>query len=449
MEKMRISTKVTFIILVFLGIRFVFADEWIKIHSKFEPSLEVNGYGPTSFIDRNEGWFTSENSETNSRTIWKTSDGGLLWILNRLFNGQIGLIKFFNYQNGFVLSITRDSHNYLIETAYLLKTADGGETWQKTVFEDLPDEAYHLIFINTLKGFAFASSAIYYTENSGVTWLRSKTDFPTGFYIEKLFFIDQNTGWAIGTNSDYTDTGILLNTSDSGKSWQIQQKWIPTMKGLYFIDSTFGALVGHTVKLSGDILITHDGGKNWLDNEINGPTLVDVEFIDKFRGWAVGYYGYIWKTEDGGDSWQIDSSGTEEHLLEINFVENGSVGYITGRNNTLLRYDNDVNSLKYEDEINNVNDSNISVGPNYPNPFNSFTTINISLPEISKVSLKVYDITGHLVSEIINSTLPTGKHEVNFDGSKLASGLYIYKLTANSLISKKSYSHAKRMLLIK
>ena len=85
MEKMRISTKVTFIILVFLGIRFVFADEWIKIHSKFEPSLEVNGYGPTSFIDRNEGWFTSENSETNSRTIWKTSDGGLLWILNRLF----------------------------------------------------------------------------------------------------------------------------------------------------------------------------------------------------------------------------------------------------------------------------------------------------------------------------------------------------------------------------
>lgn len=86
---------------------------------------------------------------------------------------------------------------------------------------------------------------------------------------------------------------------------------------------------------------------------------------------------------------------------------------------------------------------------NYPNPFNPVTTISFSLPVLSRVSLKVYDIAGRLVDEILSSKIKAGNHELQFDGSKLASGLYIYKLTANSLISKKSYSHAKRMLLIK
>ena len=86
---------------------------------------------------------------------------------------------------------------------------------------------------------------------------------------------------------------------------------------------------------------------------------------------------------------------------------------------------------------------------NYPNPFNPSTTISFALPELSKVSLKVYDTAGRLVDEIVSSNLKAGNHTVNFNGSKLASGLYIYKFTANSLESDQSYSDVKRMLLIK
>ena len=86
---------------------------------------------------------------------------------------------------------------------------------------------------------------------------------------------------------------------------------------------------------------------------------------------------------------------------------------------------------------------------NYPNPFNPVTTISFSLPVLSRVSLKVYDITGRLVDEILSLNIKAGNHELQFDGSKLASGLYFYKLTAESLISKNGYSNVKQMLLIK
>jgi hypothetical protein len=80
---------------------------------------------------------------------------------------------------------------------------------------------------------------------------------------------------------------------------------------------------------------------------------------------------------------------------------------------------------------------------NYPNPFNPATTIRFSIPENSNVSIKVYDITGSEVAELINNEMNAGTHEVNFDASNLASGTYIYVLTA------KDFVQTKKMQLLK
>ena len=79
----------------------------------------------------------------------------------------------------------------------------------------------------------------------------------------------------------------------------------------------------------------------------------------------------------------------------------------------------------------------------HPNPFNPAATLSFSLPEASNVSLKIYDITGRLTAIIADGWLDSGVHEVAFDGSDLASGVYIYHLQAG-----KSKSSGK-MLLIK
>lgn len=66
----------------------------------------------------------------------------------------------------------------------------------------------------------------------------------------------------------------------------------------------------------------------------------------------------------------------------------------------------------------------------HPNPFNPSTTISFSLPQASRVNLLVYDIFGRLVATLINGWRDAGIHEVTFDGSGLASGIYVYRLQA-------------------
>jgi len=80
---------------------------------------------------------------------------------------------------------------------------------------------------------------------------------------------------------------------------------------------------------------------------------------------------------------------------------------------------------------------------NYPNPFNPVTSINFALSKASEVKLSVYNISGQIVAELVNGTKQAGLHTVDFDGSKLNSGVYYYTLEADGL------SITKKMVLTK
>jgi photosystem II stability/assembly factor-like uncharacterized protein len=84
-----------------------------------------------------------------------------------------------------------------------------------------------------------------------------------------------------------------------------------------------------------------------------------------------------------------------------------------------------------------------SLAQNFPNPFNSSTTIRFALPSPARVILKVFDILGQDVATITDEHLGQGTYERNFDASGLASGVYVYKLMAGSFVQ----SH--KMLLMK
>ncbi len=84
-----------------------------------------------------------------------------------------------------------------------------------------------------------------------------------------------------------------------------------------------------------------------------------------------------------------------------------------------------------------------SLSANYPNPFNPTTVINYQLPVTNYVSLKIYDGIGREVATLVNETKEAGNYEVKFDASKLASGVYFYKLKAGNFTS------IKKMILIK
>jgi hypothetical protein len=80
---------------------------------------------------------------------------------------------------------------------------------------------------------------------------------------------------------------------------------------------------------------------------------------------------------------------------------------------------------------------------NYPNPFNPSTTINFSIGNVSNVKLRVYNILGQRVATLLDAKMNPGSHSVIFDGSKLSTGVYFYRLEAGQFVS------VKKMLLIK
>lgn len=80
---------------------------------------------------------------------------------------------------------------------------------------------------------------------------------------------------------------------------------------------------------------------------------------------------------------------------------------------------------------------------NYPNPFNPSTTISYQLPEVSVVSLRVYDILGREVATLVNEVNAPGYHEVTWDASGVASGVYVCR------ISSDAFSQTRKMLLMK
>lgn len=81
---------------------------------------------------------------------------------------------------------------------------------------------------------------------------------------------------------------------------------------------------------------------------------------------------------------------------------------------------------------------------NYPNPFNPATKINFSIPNSSKVTLKVYDVLGNVISTLLsNEYLTANSYSVNFDAKNLTSGIYFYTLEADNFID------TKKMLLVK
>lgn len=80
---------------------------------------------------------------------------------------------------------------------------------------------------------------------------------------------------------------------------------------------------------------------------------------------------------------------------------------------------------------------------NYPNPFNPSTTIRFDIPKNTDVKIMVFDLTGRMISELIDISLQPGVYETNFNASNLASGIYYFRIEAGE------FNDTKKMMLIK
>lgn len=188
---------------------------------------------------------------------------------------------------------------------------------------DLPDDLYAVTAVGPDHLWAAGYfGAIYRTTDSGKTW--RKLDGLTDQSIYDISFADEKHGWAVGRR------GFVVRTEDGGDTWTQQQ--IPrTPPQHLFAVKAVDANTAWAVGDWGGRYYTKDGGKTWEDRSFlvtrEHPSfkyltddelaafergdkiyddifLNDVYFADASHGWMAGEYGYIFRTEDGGATWE-------------------------------------------------------------------------------------------------------------------------------------------------
>ncbi len=141
------------------------------------------------------------------------------------------------------------------------------------------------------------------------------------------------------------------------------------------------------------------------------------------------------------DTQEIRPGGTYEVYIALGAALN-KADLDTVMMNTADRYEEILLNTSVDDELEEL-PNHITLYQNYPNPFNPSTTIQFTISETNNVELSIYNVLGEKVTTIVDKELNAGRHKVEFNASRMSSGVYFYRLkTANKIISKK-------MLLIK
>jgi len=299
------------------------------------------------FVNENIGYSVGPDC-----LIIKTIDGGQKWnilrqkrnFLNRNMPYTSGSVDY--YSSVFFID---QNVGYVVGLYTIIKTTDGGKTWQTQLRGDY--WFYCVYFIDANIGFAIGSKGVILrTTDGGKIWNPIQSGITSE--LTSISFIDNQTGYI----SCGREAGIL-KTVDGGLNWikistgldkygtLISAKFTDENTG-YAIFGIFGIDSGGS-----QIIKTVDGGKTW---NANGRTrqgylhFNSLYFINANIGYVVGDYSATYKTIDGGLNWFRQQSSTNEHLSSVYFPSN-RVGYAVGDNGTIIKIieeDADSNMVK-------------------------------------------------------------------------------------------------------
>ncbi len=305
---------------------------------------------------------------------------------------------------------------------------------------------------------------------------------PSLFDEVKSLSIHPTTGAIYGLVSRISDSDIVKVNSGGGDSYTLFTLDLLQMASIAF--DTSGTLYG----------ITRNGDLYTFDLA-NGSFNFEVDAIGSYSGitfhpgtnelWATSRsflpsnLDAIFKVNlSTGDTTIIGHTGLGKETNDIVFDENFNLYGIIGADNELNDFisidaSNGVGTiigsigfqhilgLAYEEtgvtsidsDANNTVPTEFSLEQNYPNPFNPATTIQFSIPVNSDVRLVVYNMLGQEVATLLNEQRSAGNHSIvwnssNANGSKLSSGIYLYKLNAVTN-SGKEFQQTRKMILLK
>lgn len=192
------------------------------------------------------------------------------------------------------------------------KSTHCGNNFERQSSFKLIKKALHIVFTFTLIHCFTVSQWV--QQNGGTT-----------VTLYNIDFIDENTGWIVGTLSK------ILKTTNGGVNWVTQISTIPMTRELNDIQM-FDANTGYIAGWTNTFLKTTNGGINWI--EITGPSISSgslnaLSFVNPSTGWICAFLGTIWLTTNGGLNWDSLSTGSGGPLRDIQFL-NSQTGWVVG-----------------------------------------------------------------------------------------------------------------------
>jgi len=218
----------------------------------------------------------------------------------------------------------------------------------------------------------------------------------------------------------------------------------------FYNDSTFTQLdhinvnqaSGVAVRSDGTIFFANINTGGVLAYTFNGTSFDSLAQwpVNGARNLAIGHNGTIFVANGSDGLRSLTFDGTS-FTNTVHIDEGGQTDYVINANLALTAYRYELLTAIGDPEPTSI--TKFSLSQNYPNPFNPTTKIKYSVPQLSFVTLKVYDVLGREVLTLANEERPIGSYEVEFNATGLTSGMYFYKLQAGS------YAVTKKMLLLK
>jgi hypothetical protein len=350
-------------------------------------------------------------------------------------------------------------------------STDAGTSWNQAGLTNAVVQNFAVIGTNLFAGwfkeYPPGGNGLSRSTDKGKTWMGAYSGLPLQGVVGLA---------AIGTNLFASVSGDgIFGSIDSGMTWNSLPEqtgsmysfavmgtnlfaaglncrvFLSTNNGAYWTEADYGlpgdGVIQSLAVIETNLFAADPGGGIWLStNQGASWTLVNP----LRSGWAalavsgtnlfLGDWDGVSLSSDNGTSWTPVNQG----LMNLPTVTSLAVSekYLfagTDETGVLRRSLSEMLDVKSAQP----RPSQYALYQNYPNPFNPSTTIKFELPRASQVNLSVFDILGRQVSVLVNEKKEAGVHEVKFNGSNLASGVYFYRLQAGDFVA------TKRLLLLK
>jgi photosystem II stability/assembly factor-like uncharacterized protein len=291
-----------------------------------------------SFPDTLNGWAIGD-----SGTILHTSNGGYNWVLqNSKLRGYMVAVYFLNARLGWALSWVLGPEYY---GTYILKTTNGGNTWDTTCYS-VPDSYIRTIYFqDSLYGFMGGNPAILLrTTNGGAKWEKCEVDTTAvvyGFPINKFRFFSNNYGMACGGIMDIA--GVIWTTTNRGLYWNVKTIAPEPINDLKFFDSLNILAIAGDFEYGTSVLRTSNGGLDWSYTNIG---VFGIPYTMAWRtnseAWCpMGYINSFLLTSNYGNNWAQIETPDSTKLFDLTFL-NSRFGIGVGLGGAIVRYNPNV-----------------------------------------------------------------------------------------------------------